>query len=198
MAVITKFCFSCSVRLGSIITGCLTLIQACAFLAITLNSTLEEISDVLNQWLSEIRLEEGVFKEIANNPILIVTISSMFFSCLVCSSVLLIYASFQTRPLLMYPFTIFYFLYILVLFGALLLVLQFTKIRGNGLGELILYSNLGGFILLFYLYTWFGVVSLIQVINELQVRLKRKLRVVESMKKKKNNTRGVYNYAHFN
>ncbi|KYB26145.1 hypothetical protein TcasGA2_TC034822 [Tribolium castaneum] len=120
MAVITKFCFSCSVRLGSIITGCLTLIQACAFLAITLNSTLEEISDVLNQWLSEIRLEEGVFKEIANNPILIVTISSMFFSCLVCSSVLLIYASFQTRPLLMYPFTIFYFLYILVLFGALL------------------------------------------------------------------------------
>ncbi|XP_044252750.1 uncharacterized protein LOC123003809 [Tribolium madens] len=194
MAVITKFCFSCSVRLGSIITGCLTLIQACVLLGVTLNTPLDKISDSLNQWLSEIRLEEGCFNEIANNPKLILTISSVFFSCLICSSVLLIYGSFQTRPLLMYPFIVFYFLYILALFFVLLFVLEFIKVKGNGLGQLILYSNLGGFTLLLYLYTWCSVVSLTQIVNELQVRLKHKLRVVDAMKKKKN----VYNYAHFN
>ncbi|XP_063904345.1 uncharacterized protein LOC135123527 isoform X2 [Zophobas morio] len=207
MAFINKFCFMCSVRLGAIVTGILTLVQGIALLGVMLSSlnSMSTVTDNINECVESLRLEGQFYRDVAKDPKLVITVSSTFFSCLICSSLLLLWGCFQMKTICMYPFTFFYVLYIFGLFVTLLLLIFLAKVRGHGLGDLILYSNLGGFVLLFYLYTWACVVSLIQIINELRQRLQQKLKVVEKMKLSnrvrvynKNNTKGFPSYAHFN
>ncbi|XP_063904344.1 uncharacterized protein LOC135123527 isoform X1 [Zophobas morio] len=223
MAFINKFCFMCSVRLGAIVTGILTLVQGIALLGVMLSSlnSMSTVTDNINECVESLRLEGQFYRDVAKDPKLVITVSSTFFSCLICSSLLLLWGCFQMKTICMYPFTFFYVLYIFGLFVTLLLLIFLAKVRGHGLGDLILYSNLGGFvlckkvclwfiilnkfILVFYLYTWACVVSLIQIINELRQRLQQKLKVVEKMKLSnrvrvynKNNTKGFPSYAHFN
>jgi hypothetical protein len=191
----------------------------------------QTLTETLTRWMDAANLQGNVYKEIANNPKAVVVASSTFFVCLISSCVLLLFGCFQVpykscrvgpvyrflqcKTVLMYPFVLFYLLYILALMGALLLAILFVKANGNGLGDLILYSNLGGFALrkrncscswkfifaVFYLYTWACVVSLVQVVSELQERLKRKLQVVDKLKteaaKMNKKTKGV-NHARFN
>ncbi|XP_068914833.1 uncharacterized protein [Tenebrio molitor] len=149
MAFMTKFCFSCSLRLGSVVIGVLTLIQASVLLGLSLMEadSPQTLTETLTRWMDAANLQGNVYKEIANNPKAVVVASSTFFVCLISSCVLLLFGCFQCKTVLMYPFLLFYLLYILALMGALLLAILFVKANGNGLGDLILYSNLGGFAL---------------------------------------------------
>ncbi|XP_068914832.1 uncharacterized protein [Tenebrio molitor] len=165
MAFMTKFCFSCSLRLGSVVIGVLTLIQASVLLGLSLMEadSPQTLTETLTRWMDAANLQGNVYKEIANNPKAVVVASSTFFVCLISSCVLLLFGCFQVpykscrvgpvygflqcKTVLMYPFLLFYLLYILALMGALLLAILFVKANGNGLGDLILYSNLGGFAL---------------------------------------------------
>ncbi|XP_044755163.1 uncharacterized protein LOC123314111 [Coccinella septempunctata] len=128
-----------------------------------------------------------------SDPSTLIRNSIVYFSCLIISSISLMWGAIQVQLKFMYPFIAFYVFYIAILALQLSVFIMSLKSNESGLGDMILYSNLGSFVLLFYLYTLAIVVSFIQIIKDLRKRLEKKPLLVKEAQKKINTIHDSYN-----
>ncbi|XP_045472997.1 uncharacterized protein LOC123679651 [Harmonia axyridis] len=190
MALFHVFLFWFSVRLGSIIIGVLTAIQGAVWLVhliYCLNSG-SQFSNHLKTIFDDFGFHGNVFDEIIKDPSDLITIFIVYFVSLMMSSVSLIWGALQIQVKMMYPFIALYIFYIGILGIQLTVFIMGLKSNESGLGDMILFSNLGSFILLFYLYKWAVVISFIQIVKELKRRMEKKPLLVKEAEKKIINT----------
>ncbi|VEN35037.1 unnamed protein product, partial [Callosobruchus maculatus] len=173
MAAIYTFCFCFSLRLGAIIIAILTLIVATIQFSILmkcLENVHEAWSDVkellksvglLGPWARTIHLRRYL-----KYYLLGVTI---FYSLLSLTCVFLIMGAYQCRKTFIYPFLCLYLVHFVIGFVELTLSFMYLIREEEGdLGGMILYYTIEFFIVLFHIYTWACVYSLIKALRSVE------------------------------
>ncbi|XP_017784954.1 PREDICTED: uncharacterized protein LOC108568401 [Nicrophorus vespilloides] len=183
MALLTRFFFWFSVRLGSIIVAIISLVQASIWLMITIIS-LDNKEDLVDFLRKTILVTEGPINKFINDPKVGLIIFAIFFTLLIISCLLTILGALKCNHLLVYPFLTLFFIYILFMLLIHVFLMLDLKHNNNGLGSLILYSNLGAIVLLILLYHWLTVLSFGQIVKELQKEIDERIEMREEFKKR--------------
>ncbi|XP_031354409.1 uncharacterized protein LOC116178897 [Photinus pyralis] len=109
-----------------------------------------------------------------------ITVMLVYFSILSACSILLVIGSFKCKPMLIFPFLTAYPIYVVLWLTTHVRVMVGLKNQDIGIGNLILYSNLGGFLILLLLYMWFCVFCFVQMVYELKSEMKKEKNVGNS------------------
>ncbi|CAG9114369.1 unnamed protein product [Plutella xylostella] len=158
MVLVYSCCFWFSLRLGGIIIGVLSLIQAIIVLvlcSIAYGYT-DDIKETLTHWINDMELvyTEPVFETILADPnkYLTVTITLMTIYIVLCG--LYIYGAYYCMVTLMLGFVVAELARLLALAALLTTWLVVAKENSMDIGQLIGASVLSGFLLLGMWYLW--------------------------------------------
>ncbi|XP_066995900.2 uncharacterized protein [Anabrus simplex] len=172
MPVMYSFCFWFSVRLGSIIVGAITLVQA-IILFIFCGQGLENQEDVsarIQSWLdnNDMLFLKGVMEDMKNGPKLFLSILTTYTAFHMVSCLLLSLGAYKCKLIFMYPFMALEMIRLLFLSVFFVFTMMLIKQNIYNLGLLIGCSVAGGFLILFLFYLWFCTLSMCQIVKELE------------------------------
>ncbi|XP_073985464.1 uncharacterized protein isoform X1 [Rhodnius prolixus] len=152
MVFMYSFCFCCSVRLGSIVVGILSLIQSsiCAIIGlIWVNQTSANARKYLQTITEDVNLIflTRLVNEIKNDPQLFSWLFTIFAVCHIITCTLEIYGSYKLAVKMIYPYLVAEMIRLVFLLAAHISGMMLIKENIFELGILI-YSTLTGFFLL--------------------------------------------------
>ncbi|GLH00931.1 uncharacterized protein GBIM_07180 [Gryllus bimaculatus] len=172
MVVMYSFCFWFSVRLGSIIVGVTSLVQALAFLILCCVGLEDRptVSETIKDWLdkNEMLFLKAPLTDMSKDPEGSLVFFTSFTAIYAFCCLLLMYGAYRCNLMLMYPFMGLDLLRLIFLSICFVFAMILVKENLYNLGLLIGFSVGGGFVLLYLFYMWFCTLSMCQIVKELE------------------------------
>ncbi|XP_047121738.1 uncharacterized protein LOC124805273 isoform X1 [Schistocerca piceifrons] len=172
MPVMYSFCFWFSVRLGSIIVGAVSLVQALVVLGLAGDgyNHPQRVRDRFSHWLDTYKLRslKNAVAAIRDDPESFLLSLIILYTAYALSCLGLIYGAYKCNLKLMYPFVALDLGRLVSMSVVFVMAMTVLKANVYNLGILIGCSVAGGFMLLYLFYLWFCTVSMCQVVRDLE------------------------------